>query len=131
MSAGNLDCTKERTAWRNAFSSGVKLRSMRTLLASRLPRQRCCRLPFHGLLPFGTDPEAASGARGLHGGGGLPEGGGILRGGGGEPAQGQPLGPDEDHRGPQGEGAGAEARSEEHTSELQSRFDLVCRLLLE
>src|SRR5437868_13071667 len=24
-----------------------------------------------------------------------------------------------------------EARSEEHTSELQSRFDLVCRLLLE
>src|SRR5207249_9053057 len=26
---------------------------------------------------------------------------------------------------------GAEKRSEEHTSELQSRFDLVCRLLLE
>src|SRR5690349_24003320 len=26
---------------------------------------------------------------------------------------------------------GAEARSEEHTSELQSRRDLVCRLLLE
>src|SRR5207249_6317983 len=25
----------------------------------------------------------------------------------------------------------AERRSEEHTSELQSRFDLVCRLLLE
>src|SRR5437868_11868564 len=25
----------------------------------------------------------------------------------------------------------AEVRSEEHTSELQSRFDLVCRLLLE
>src|SRR5207249_11217619 len=25
----------------------------------------------------------------------------------------------------------AESRSEEHTSELQSRFDLVCRLLLE
>src|SRR6266513_4490197 len=36
-----------------------------------------------------------------------------------------------------GENAGAvdigdgQARSEEHTSELQSRFDLVCRLLLE
>src|SRR5699024_11216989 len=32
-----------------------------------------------------------------------------------------------------GEGAGQldDARSEEHTSELQSRFDLVCRLLLE
>src|SRR5438067_13928589 len=27
--------------------------------------------------------------------------------------------------------ANQEARSEEHTSELQSRFDLVCRLLLE
>src|SRR5699024_11456318 len=27
--------------------------------------------------------------------------------------------------------AGRLARSEEHTSELQSRFDLVCRLLLE
>src|SRR5437868_9661661 len=27
--------------------------------------------------------------------------------------------------------AGQHARSEEHTSELQSRFDLVCRLLLE
>src|SRR5207249_10592407 len=27
--------------------------------------------------------------------------------------------------------AGEEMRSEEHTSELQSRFDLVCRLLLE
>src|SRR5437868_8019580 len=28
-------------------------------------------------------------------------------------------------------GPGATNRSEEHTSELQSRFDLVCRLLLE
>src|SRR5207249_12213080 len=28
-------------------------------------------------------------------------------------------------------GVGGGARSEEHTSELQSRFDLVCRLLLE
>src|SRR5699024_12687183 len=28
-------------------------------------------------------------------------------------------------------GAAADHRSEEHTSELQSRFDLVCRLLLE
>src|SRR5437868_11782978 len=27
--------------------------------------------------------------------------------------------------------AGIQGRSEEHTSELQSRFDLVCRLLLE
>src|SRR5437868_10858236 len=28
-------------------------------------------------------------------------------------------------------GSGSAQRSEEHTSELQSRFDLVCRLLLE
>src|SRR5207249_9066013 len=28
-------------------------------------------------------------------------------------------------------GVAIDARSEEHTSELQSRFDLVCRLLLE
>src|SRR5699024_12770031 len=28
-------------------------------------------------------------------------------------------------------GRGVRGRSEEHTSELQSRFDLVCRLLLE
>src|SRR5207249_10743048 len=32
---------------------------------------------------------------------------------------------------PRGGGLGVEVRSEEHTSELQSRFDLVCRLLLE
>src|SRR5699024_11898465 len=42
----------------------------------------------------------------------------------------------QDHRpASQGEGAMQDAaqtrRSEEHTSELQSRFDLVCRLLLE
>src|SRR5699024_5598800 len=30
-----------------------------------------------------------------------------------------------------GESSGSPWRSEEHTSELQSRFDLVCRLLLE
>src|SRR5207249_6754020 len=29
------------------------------------------------------------------------------------------------------EGAHAQERSEEHTSELQSRFEIVCRLLLE
>ena len=32
---------------------------------------------------------------------------------------------------PYGEGNIDNLRSEEHTSELQSRFDLVCRLLLE
>src|SRR5207247_3883983 len=34
-------------------------------------------------------------------------------------------------QGTDGAGALARARSEEHTSELQSRVDLVCRLLLE
>src|SRR2546421_7115784 len=34
-------------------------------------------------------------------------------------------------RGGEAGGAGAHHRSEEHTSELQSRSDLVCRLLLE
>src|SRR5207249_10363743 len=33
--------------------------------------------------------------------------------------------------GPMPASASAASRSEEHTSELQSRFDLVCRLLLE
>src|SRR5437868_7210061 len=32
---------------------------------------------------------------------------------------------------PEGCAHGYQTRSEEHTSELQSRFDLVCRLLLE
>src|SRR5699024_11754931 len=44
--------------------------------------------------------------------------------------RGDPCGPD-----PRARGRAAvlrvRARSEEHTSELQSRFDLVCRLLLE
>src|SRR5207249_11549043 len=33
--------------------------------------------------------------------------------------------------GPSQDSQGEKPRSEEHTSELQSRFDLVCRLLLE
>src|SRR5699024_12521665 len=37
----------------------------------------------------------------------------------------------DDDSSPHLKAAGASARSEEHTSELQSRFDLVCRLLLE
>src|SRR5436190_9890928 len=43
----------------------------------------------------------------------------------------RPLGPDRDraHRRPDHVGQGP--RSEEHTSELQSHSDLVCRLLLE
>src|SRR5437868_9927279 len=43
----------------------------------------------------------------------------------------QGLGPGHRLRGRRAEPGAAERRSEEHTSELQSRFDLVCRLLLE
>src|SRR3712207_7977240 len=39
--------------------------------------------------------------------------------------------PDAPRRGPQPGGGALRARSEEHTSELQSRQYLVCRLLLE
>src|SRR5690349_25011670 len=44
------------------------------------------------------------------------------------PGRGDPLLP---RRRPGGRGAHPPHRSEEHTSELQSRRDLVCRLLLE
>src|SRR5207249_10240505 len=44
----------------------------------------------------------------------------------------QMIGVEAGGRGPNlGDHAARFARSEEHTSELQSRFDLVCRLLLE
>src|SRR3712207_7543952 len=46
----------------------------------------------------------------------------------GEPDQ---AGPRPGQRGVRGDGHRREARSEEHTSELQSRQYLVCRLLLE
>src|SRR5699024_11720135 len=39
--------------------------------------------------------------------------------------------PDSDHLSITTVEVGEDERSEEHTSELQSRFDLVCRLLLE
>src|SRR5699024_11942864 len=38
---------------------------------------------------------------------------------------------DDGDGGARDDGAPRRARSEEHTSELQSRFDIVCRLLLE
>src|SRR3712207_7158051 len=41
------------------------------------------------------------------------------------------LGPDHDHLARRGGGGRPATRSEEHTSELQSRQYLVCRLLLE
>src|SRR5699024_12602789 len=75
---------------------------------------------------------------------------GLVRIGGGEAVGVQSVAAQEDHLGMEtaeridgggtdgGTGGGAhparqhvDVRSEEHTSELQSRFDLVCRLLLE
>src|SRR5687768_17764502 len=49
----------------------------------------------------------------------------------GAPRQGIYGGREEDLGGARPAGARAAARSEEHTSELQSRLHLVCRLLLE
>src|SRR5699024_11934318 len=43
----------------------------------------------------------------------------------------RPDAPDQNPRKKTGNGGQQQDRSEEHTSELQSRFDLVCRLLLE
>src|SRR5699024_12004511 len=54
---------------------------------------------------------------------GIAVAGGDPRGGGGPPQLGEAV----VHR----EQRATDERSEEHTSELQSRFDLVCRLLLE
>src|SRR5690606_41623482 len=67
-----------------------------------------------------SDLHAAQVARGTHGGHdrSTRRGGGALRGG----RRGR-----RDHHQP----APGEERSEEHTSELQSREKLVCRLLLE
>src|SRR5699024_12630597 len=64
----------------------------------------------------------------------LPRGGSALVGG---PAQRRPVvharaDPARGPAAPRGRAGGrGRRRSEEHTSELQSRFDLVCRLLLE
>src|SRR5260370_25798783 len=53
----------------------------------------------------------------------------------GRVARGAPAGPavrgEDDGRRARGRGVGADGRSEEHTSELQSHLNLVCRLLLE
>src|SRR5690606_41401830 len=79
-----------------------------------VPHRRAC-----------PDPRARRGSTHLRGG--------APRGGGNGPAAGAGRGPDPGDR-PAAEhppGAAPEVRSEEHTSELQSRENLVCRLLLE
>src|SRR2546421_7063482 len=47
------------------------------------------------------------------------------------PRRGEPAGDRDGGRHEGGRRSGQDGRSEEHTSELQSRSDLVCRLLLE
>src|SRR5206468_11557347 len=54
----------------------------------------------------------------------------VLLGLSAAPSRHRRVDPDPDPS-PLGERSGLSARSEEHTSELQSRSDLVCRLLLE
>src|SRR5699024_11836167 len=48
-----------------------------------------------------------------------------------DPGDGERCEEEQDHRGGDEDHREHVCRSEEHTSELQSRFDLVCRLLLE
>src|SRR5699024_11644974 len=93
------------------------------LRAPRAPRRAVCAPALHDALPiFGRAlraegpargaPEARRGPRDRR----RPDGRRVLRA------------LTSNNRGATGPGG---CRSEEHTSELQSRFDLVCRLLLE
>src|SRR2546422_7838393 len=72
--------------------------------------------PYTTLFRSGVDPSQAA-ATGAHVGNGAEVG----------PPGGSVGGVGDEHRGL----VGRRARSEEHTSELQSRLHLVCRLLLE
>src|SRR5690606_41925658 len=88
----------------------------------------------------GEDPGGgtldATGRRGReHGARAAGEGSGHVGRGAGPAVEGDPLcgqpAPWAGRAGPGPPGGGADLRSEEHTSELQSRENLVCRLLLE
>src|SRR5690606_29596567 len=79
----------------------------------------------HGKSPWGEAAKIIAGAQGGRGHGG-DAGGDAVRGGDADRQPGRP-----DRPGPRGAGGGGCHRSEEHTSELQSRENLVCRLLLE
>src|SRR5207248_11323304 len=89
--------------------------------------------PLHDALPILLVPHGATAGRTTHhvepqardGGAVVARGGGLMAAEG-EARRGPPVQPQE--------GAAAMSpppRSEEHTSELQSPYDLVCRLLLE
>src|SRR5690606_41724114 len=98
-------------------SSPPDLPSFPTRRSSDLPRVRARR---QGRARPGGGGAGGLGARG---GGGRRR---LGRGAAGPAARGHPA--DRGGAGPPGRGA---HRSEEHTSELQSRENLVCRLLLE
>src|SRR5699024_11498882 len=87
--------------------------------------------PFPYTTLFRSRPENARTQRRLHSRTGgratVAEGRGTGGSGGSNPGRRSVN----DRRNGAGSGSGAGSRSEEHTSELQSRFDLVCRLLLE
>src|SRR5207249_11201570 len=80
------------------------------------PPPRSTLFPYTTLFRSPRPEESLGQAQSFHGGGGR---GGIR-------AQSR-----ERRGGARGRDGGDRGRSEEHTSELQSRFDLVCRLLLE
>src|SRR3712207_7274751 len=84
------------------------------------------RPPRSTLFPYTTLFRSHDGFRGGEDGGACL-GGGSARGGG----RGREAGPRARGRGEREALPGAGLRSEEHTSELQSRQYLVCRLLLE
>src|SRR5690625_6697064 len=92
------------------------------------------RLPSPTLFPY-TTLFRSQRRRGGEDGGGVPRGDRVGERRGGERGGGGDVHVRDDGEGAEGgaqEGEGREAgRSEEHTSELQSRGDLVCRLLLE
>src|SRR5206468_5913279 len=85
-------------------------------------------LSLHDALPISTAPAApaSSSARGRTGDGASSKSPTLATG---APAPGGPTA--RIWRGTAPSGPASEGRSEEHTSELQSRSDLVCRLLLE
>src|SRR5699024_11247956 len=95
-----------------------------SILVTHLSSAATPSLSLHDALPI----SAAGGfprSRGDHGGDGtgLPDPAPSA-------AAASPEAPARHHHARRG-GPGRDRRSEEHTSELQSRFDLVCRLLLE
>src|SRR5699024_11551010 len=101
-----------------------------SLSSARYPPALHAALPISGRGPL-RDCAADPAPRGAAAGGARtrPWGSSSPRSRGASPGAG--VGATGDPYAPHAEGPRLEVRSEEHTSELQSRFELVCRLLLE